>query len=207
LEIMPNHPADQIIAIYERHAYAWDSDRNSVGWNDRPWHTRFIEWVAPGASILDLGCGSGAPVARNLVQHGFRVTGVDTSPSLVSLCRSRMPEQEWIVSDMRTVALGRRFDGILAWDSFFFLRHEDQRHMFDVFARHAATPCILMFNAGPAHGEAMGEYRGEPLYHASLDGTEYRTLLARAGFEVIAHVVQAPDAGDRTPWLARSRAR
>jgi SAM-dependent methyltransferase len=202
---MSDHPADRIATIYERFAVEWDADRNSVAWNDKHWHDRFIEYLAPGSTVLDLGCGSGRPVALNLVQRGFHVTGVDVSPTMISLCRSRMPKQEWIVSDMRNVALDRRFDGILAWDSYFFLRHEDQRKMFDVFAAHAAVPCILMFNAGPAHGEAFGDYRGEPLYHASLAPMEYQGLLARAGFDILEHRAEDPRIGGRVGWIAISR--
>src|SRR5581483_5408546 len=151
---MPTHPADRIIGIYERYAREWDADRNRLGWNDKPWHERFVACLPQGATVLDLGCGSGMPVAHNLVQRRLRVTGVDASPTMIALCRMRMPEQQWIVSDMRGLALGRRFAGILGWDSFFFLRHDDQRRMFEVFAHHAAGSAVLMFNTGPAHGEA-----------------------------------------------------
>jgi len=56
--------------------------------------------------MLDLGCGGGSPVALHMVAQGFRVTGVDSSPTLISLCRTRMPDQEWIIGDMRSLALG-----------------------------------------------------------------------------------------------------
>jgi hypothetical protein len=45
---------------------------------------------------------------------------------------------------MRELALRRRFDGILAWDSFFHLAHEDQRRMFAIFADHASIGTVLM---------------------------------------------------------------
>ena len=154
--------------------------------------------------VLDLGCGGGSPVALHMAGQGFRVTGVDSSPTLISLCRARMGEQEWIVGDMRSVALGRRFDGVLAWDSFFHLRHDDQRAMFGVFAAHAAPAAVLMFNAGPGHGEAVGSYRGDPLYHASLDALEYEALLADSGFELIEHAMNDPAQGGRIFWLARA---
>jgi SAM-dependent methyltransferase len=203
---MNEHPADRIGAIYEQFAREWDADRNDGGWwSDKHWHDRFIEYLGSDAAVLDLGCGSGRPVAQNLVSHGVRVTGVDVSPTMISLCRSRMPEQEWIVSDMRSLALDRQFDGILAWDSYFFLRHDDQRRMFDVFAAHAADGCVLMFNAGPAHGEAVGEYRGEPLYHASLAPMEFEALLARSDFEILEHRAEDPQTGGRVAWIAKSR--
>ncbi len=61
----------------------------------------------------------------------------------------------------------------------------------------------LMFTSGPAYGEAVGTYEGEPLYHASLDGAEYRTLLDESGFEVVEHIVEDPDCGGHTVWLAQ----
>jgi hypothetical protein len=106
---------------------------------------------------------------------------------------------------MRVLSLGRRFDGILAWDSFFHLSHDDQRRMFPVFRAHAASGAALLFTSGPAHGVAMGTLGGEPLYHASLDGAEYRALLAESGFAVVAHAVEDPTCGHRTIWLAQLR--
>src|SRR5579885_537126 len=176
------HPSEQITEIYERYALEWDADRNRRRRHDKRWLDRFIACLAQDANVLDLGCGSGVPVAAYLVQRGLHVTGVDTSPTLIALCRGRMPQQEWMVSDMRTLALHRRFDGIIGWDSFFHLTFDDQRKMFDVFVAHAAPGAFLLFNTGPRQGEAIGEYKGEPLYHASLDPAEYQLLLDRAGF-------------------------
>jgi SAM-dependent methyltransferase len=196
--------AKGIIGLYERHARAWDADRRAGGWVDKTYIEHFLSFLPAGASVLDLGCGGGDPVALHMTASGFRVTGVDSSPTLLSLCRERMPEQEWIVADMRSLALGRQFDGMLAWDSFFHLAHDDQRKMFAVFAAHARRGSILMFNAGPAQGEAVGAYRGDPLYHASLDPSEYEALLAGAGFDLIERSVGDFAKGGRSYWLARA---
>src|SRR4051812_33394321 len=100
---------------------------------------------------------------------GLHVTGVDSSPTMIALCRERLPDEEWIIGDMRSLSLTSRFHGILAWDSYFHLDGDDQRRMFTVSAEHAAPEAALLFNAGPSHGEGIGEYKGDPLYHASLD--------------------------------------
>lgn len=197
--------AERIVDHYERHARDWDADRNRnvSPWNDKPWHDRFIAALPKAANVLDLGCGSGSPVAKHMARQGLRVTGVDSSPTLISLCRERLPDHEWLVGDMRMLRLSRQFDGVLAWDSFFHLTPEDQRRMFDVFARHAAPSAVLMFNSGPDHGEGVGDYRGDPLYHASLGPEEYTALLSGIGFKVIAHAVQDwRTGGGRTVWLA-----
>jgi hypothetical protein len=72
-------------------------------------------------------------------------------------------DHEWIVADMRQLSLGRRFEGILAWDSFFHLDHTAQRQMFAVFEIHASAGALLMFNTGQNHSEAIGEFGGDPL--------------------------------------------
>ena len=116
---------------------------------ERAWLDRFLALLPAGGAMLDLGCGSGEPIARYFIAAGYAVTGVDSSPAMIALCRSRFPGQNWIVGDMRTLALGRRFDGILAWDSYFHLRQDDQRRMFAVFGAHAGPKAALMFTSGP----------------------------------------------------------
>ncbi len=106
---------------------------------------------------------------------------------------------------MRGLHLDMRFDGILAWDSFFHLTHDDQRSMFAVFGAHAGAGAPLMFTSGPAHGEAIGCFHGAPLYHASLDPVEYEALLNHTGFDVSTYVAEDTTAGGRTVWLARAR--
>lgn len=197
--------ADSIIGHYEKYALAWEADRRNGGWNDKVWHDRFVANLPAGADVLDLGCGGGDPVASHLHAQGLRVTGVDSSPTMISLCRRRLPGHEWIVADMRKLSLGRRFAGVLAWDSFFHLDHDSQRAMFAIFAAHASSGAMLMFNTGGAHGEAIGDYRGDPLYHASLAPNEYRSLIDQADFEAIDHTVKDLEAGGRTVWLCRAR--
>src|SRR5580658_2924023 len=107
--------ADRIIDHYERHAREWDAERNRyvTPWSDKPWHERFIAALPSVARVLDLGCGSGSPVAKYMAEHGLHVTGVDASPTLISLCRERVPDHEWLLADMRSLRLARQFDGVL----------------------------------------------------------------------------------------------
>ena len=111
-----------------------------------------------------------------------------------------------MVGDMRQLTVPGKFEGILAWDSFFHLTPDNQRRMFHVFAQHASPTAVLMFNSGPAYGEIVGSYRGDPIYHASLSPNEYTQLLTSAGFDVFAHSSEDwQSGGGRTVWLARGR--
>ena len=193
---------DRIISLYEENAAAWDRLRGR-DLHERAWLERFAGRLREGARVLDIGCGMGEPIARWLVERGFRVTGVDSSPSLIAMCRERFPEAAWHVADMRALALGERFDGLIAWHSLFHLAPDDQRPMFPRFAAHARPGAILMFTSGWADDVSIGEWQGEPLYHASLDPDDYRRLLADNGFELVDHKLRDPDCGDSTVWIAR----
>ena len=200
---MSSEEAASIIDLYQRKALDWIESRARTRLLEKPWLDRFRALLPPAAPILDIGCGSAEPMAGYLIGLGHPVTGVDSSPAMVDACRRHFPMQEWIVADMRELALGRTFSGILAWDSFFHLCDGDQRQMFPVFRQHASPRAALMFTSGPAHGEAIGSFGGEPLYHASLDPAEYRSLLDQNGFRVVSHVVEDPTCGGHTIWLAQ----
>lgn len=201
---MPSH-ADRIIGLYEEHALSFDTDRNRRLF-ERPWLDRFLDLLPPGASVLDIGCGMGEPMARYLIERGCHITGIDAAPTMIRLCRERFPSHEWSVADMRDSDLGRTFHGLLAWNSFFHLERDHQRRMFPFFARHAAASAALMFTSGDKESEAIGSYCGEPLYHASLEPDEYQQLLAQNGFELVAYVAGDPSCAHHTVWLAQSSA-
>lgn len=197
-------PATRIIDLYRRHAHAWTAARGAV-LQERAWIDRFADMLQQDAVVLDIGCGSGQPIACYLVGKGHAVTGADSSPEMIAQFHANLPGEAAEVADMRSLRLNRRFGGLIAWDSFFHLTPDDQRMMFPIFRDHAAPDAPLLFTSGPTFGEAIGALEGEPLYHASLDPDEYRLLLDRNGFDVVAHIAQDPDCGERTVWLARRR--
>ena len=196
--------AASIIDLYRRHAAAWTTARGTV-LTERVWLDRFVRLVRPEASVLDIGCGSGEPIARHLCGEGHPVTGVDASPEMIALFRANLPDQTAELADMRSLDLGQTYGGLIAWDSFFHLTPDDQRRMFPIFRRHAEPGAPLLFTSGPAFGEAIGTLEGDPLYHASLDPDEYRQLLDRNNFDVVAHVAEDPACTGHTVWLARRR--
>ena len=194
--------ADEVVGIYRRHAEAWTRARGTelpeVAWLDG-----FSALLPPGGSVLDLGCGSGVPVARDLARRGLSVTGVDSAPEMIAMFRANLPTQRAHVADMRVLALDQRFSGVVAWDSFFHLTPDDQRAMFPIFAMHGEPGAALLFTSGPQHGEVLGVLEGDSLYHASLSPEEYRLLLRQTGFEVRWHLSEDPSSGGRTVWLAQ----
>lgn len=203
----PMSTPDDILPTYEAHgpAFAATRDRSLF---ERRWLDRLIGHAPRHdgpARVLDLGCGAGRPIAAYLADRGLRVTGVDGAASMLALFETALPGCEAILADMRNLALGRSFDAIVAWNSFFHLAPADQRAMFPVFAAHAAPGAALLITTGPDASERIGTAGGAEVYHASLDPAEYRALFKASGFEVLRFVPEDPDCRGHTIWLARQR--
>lgn len=202
---MPKSAADAVLDIYEKNASAWAHLRMQAQPHlEQSWLDRFLSLTGTaGRNILDLGCGSGQPIAEYLINNACQVTGVDGAPSLIKVARQTFPEQTWIAADMRKLPALAKFNGLIAWHSFFHLKPEDQRPMFEAFGHLCLPGAPLMFTSGTSLGEAIGTFEGQPLYHGSLDAAEYRTLLQGNGFNVIEHVAEDPSCGGASVWLAQ----
>lgn len=190
---------------YDRIAEWYDASRDRQ-LMEREYLDIMAARLPAGGSVLDLGCGAGEPLAGFFIRKGFSVTGVDGSPKMIAMSRERFPGMSWLEGDMRGLSLGRRFDAVLAWDSFFHLSKEDQRAMFPVFGAHLNPEGLLLFTTGPADGDSSGVMRGEEFRYSSLDAAEYRRLLAEQGLDVLLHKPEDPACGGHTEWLTERNA-
>jgi cyclopropane fatty-acyl-phospholipid synthase-like methyltransferase len=73
------------------------------------------------AEILDLGCGSGVPISRYLVEHGHKVIGLDISERQIELARQQVPQGLFLLRDM--TALKEREFSVGAIVSFYAIFH------------------------------------------------------------------------------------
>ncbi len=152
--------------------------------------------------MLDVGCGAGEPISKYLIEQACSVTGIDSSPAMIDICKSRFSDEEWIVMDMRELALDKQFDGIAAWDSFFHLKPDEQRGTLQRFIQHLRPGGALLLTVGHEAGEVLGTVEGEAVYHSSLSPQEYKHILGSAGFKDVEMSLE-DETCDRTVLLAR----
>lgn len=181
----------------------WFSENRYQGLMEKAYLDKLIEIAGKGASVLDLGCGTGMPIMGYLLDQGMQVTGVDASVRMLEIARQNLPETAFIEADMRTLSLNRKFDAIIAWHSFFHLPSEDQPFMFHIFKKHLNNNGILLFTSGSEDGEVWGENGGENLFHASLDKDNYQSLLEAHQFRVLSYKEDDPECGNATVWMAQ----
>ncbi|WP_147111364.1 class I SAM-dependent methyltransferase [Tateyamaria sp. syn59] len=193
---------EDIQGVYDRQAAVYDARRSRALFEAR-WLARFAAALPDGARVLDLGCGTGDPIARWFMAEGFEVTGVDFSEPMLAIARERWPDGDWRQADMRTLDLGETFDGIIAWNSFFHLTAEAQRDCIARMAAHLEPGGSLMLTVGPSAGEAEGTVGDEAVYHASLSPAGYATCLEENGLRLTGFLAEDPDANQHTVLMAR----
>lgn len=192
-------------AVYDANAARWDGERSRTLF-EKPWLDRLLAHLPAGGRVLDLGCGAGEPIARHLIERGFAVTGIDFSGAMLEIARSRFPEGRWIERDMRSLDLGERFDGMVAWDSFFHLTRDEQREIIPRLARHLLPGGAMLLTVGPNDSEALGRVGDGTVYHASLSPAEYADRLKAAGLMVESFTADDPACAGHSVLLAVARA-
>jgi ubiquinone/menaquinone biosynthesis C-methylase UbiE len=79
-----------IAALYNILAKEFDRDRNKTLMEE--FYLRKVLDTPNGRTgILDLGCGSGEPIARFFIEAGCFITGIDIAPAMLEICRERFP--------------------------------------------------------------------------------------------------------------------
>ena len=100
----------------------------------------FRDFLRDGAvgdvrEVLHLGCGGGH-VDSHLKRY-VGITGVDLSPAMLRLARRLNPEVTYRRGDMRSVRLGRMFDGVIVSDAVGYMRSpRDLARAFATAYRH-----------------------------------------------------------------------
>lgn len=150
------------------------------------WLRRLTCRLQPGARVLDLGCGNGIPVARELVAD-FRVTGVDLSSVNVERARALVPGATFVVGDMTQVEFEPgSFDAVAAFYSIINVPLVEQPALFASMRRWLAPGGWLLAVVGrdPWTGieQDWREVPGLGMYYSHADAATYKKWVAEAGF-------------------------
>jgi ubiquinone/menaquinone biosynthesis C-methylase UbiE len=102
------------VAFFDSHAAADAYDVFTPDTNARLIEAfKRLSGLAAGARVADLGCGSG--VFTNLLhQAGYDCVGLDLSPKLIGIARTKFPSVEFMEGDVEHLPFAAAsFDGIL----------------------------------------------------------------------------------------------
>ncbi|HVT12528.1 MAG TPA: class I SAM-dependent methyltransferase [Fimbriimonadaceae bacterium] len=141
--------------------------------------------LAGGATVLDLGCGAGQPIAARLAKS-FEVTGLDISESQLQLAREAVPSARFILANMVTQDLGEAlYDGVC---SYYAIIHVPREHHRDILAKisRALKPggvALLCLGANDIE-EDYDDCFGTTMFWSHFDSQTYLAILPELGFEI-----------------------
>jgi cyclopropane fatty-acyl-phospholipid synthase-like methyltransferase len=165
---------------------------------------RLRDLLQPGAGVLELGCGAGVPITQALAER-CRVTGVDISEEQIALAERHVPDATFLCADMAALDFANgTFDAVVA---FYALTHVPREEHAGLLARIAGwlRPGGLLFatmGAGDSPDMVEPDWLGAPMFFSHFDAASNRTMVRRAGFELVdAEVVAEDEDGEPVEFL------
>ena len=117
----------------------------------------------PGASVLDIGFGTGTLTAK-LYEQGFEIWGQDFSPKMIDIASGKMPDAHLFEGDfsheIAAPLLDNRYDFIVATYSLHHLTDEQKTLLIsELLSLLKEDGMILIGDVAFPDGKAMDEYR------------------------------------------------
>lgn len=166
-----------------------------------------IEALPKGASLLELGCGSGVPATKALAEH-FQVTGVDISAHQIERARANVPGAVFLCEDMAALDFPPGiFDAVTAFYSIIHLPRAEHSIVFRNIAAWLKPGGLFIASMGVT---SLNEYvdsdwLGAPMYWSHFDSATSQALVSGAGLEVAEAneiTTDSPDGGTETSlWI------
>jgi ubiquinone/menaquinone biosynthesis C-methylase UbiE len=191
----PSRPQDLVAhsydAIAERYA-AWTGDALTGA------RQRYVELlereIPPGTPVLDLGCGTGVPVARALAAR-YRVTGVDGSARSIELARRNVPLATFLQADMTQVEFPlQSFAAVISSYAIIHVPRAEHAALLHRIASWLQPGGLLVATMGAQESEGMEEdWLGVPMYWSHFDAATNQQLVTNAGFELVEAVLDTAD--------------
>lgn len=184
---MVAHETNPMQNSYDHIAEQWHANFRGESYVDRVlgYVNVVLAGLQPGTKVLDLGCGTGNPIARYIVENGFRLIAVDESKKMLEIARTVVPQAEFIHSDMISVQLEEGFGAAIAWDSIF---HVERKHHAAIFGKLAKSlepgGRLLLSVGGSGADEITSEMFGHTFFYSGHEPDLTRQLLEAAGFEI-----------------------
>ena len=145
------------------------------------------EKLPPGAAVLDIGCGCGLPVCRELARHAG-VTGIDISPAMIALARRNVPAGTFACGDIMNAEFpDSSFDAVTAFYSVFHLPKQEHEELFRRIRRWLKPGGYLMTTLSRRDEDPYTEddFLGVTMFWSNFGLPRYREMLIGLGFSIL----------------------
>ena len=172
------------------------------------WLRELLAATQPGERVLDLGCGAGIPVARELVLQGREVFGVDGSARQIELAHHNVPLASFRHADMTSVEFpSASFDAVSAFYSIIHVPLDEHAILLRRIATWLRPGGVLVASLGATRSANWrGEWLGTEMFFSHHDADINLRLVADAGLAVVRSELADQDNEDaRFLWVLARR--
>lgn len=155
-----------------------------------------------GARVLDIGCGTGLPTARQLADGGCAMTCVDISPAMLARARNHVPEARVLELDVADLGrAGGPYDAVVAFFSLLNLPRKAMSRVLRLIHGTLAPGGLFSLAMVEADVDDVPiSFLGSRIFVTGYLRDDLRTLLHEAKFRVdnedaISYAPASSDAG------------
>jgi SAM-dependent methyltransferase len=173
---------------YDRVAGAYARLEGEAPWPRGRWVEELLARLPEPSRVLDLGCGSGIPVLRALVERGHAALGVDVSAEQIARARANVPEAELRCGSFLELDVApATFDAAVSLYAIEHVPRETHARLLETIRRalRAGGWLLLTVETGDEPG-VVGDWLGAPMYISHFDAATSEQLVRDAGFEIVA---------------------
>jgi 2-polyprenyl-3-methyl-5-hydroxy-6-metoxy-1,4-benzoquinol methylase len=192
---------------YDELSYLYRADDAHSG-RYAPWIAELAARLPAGGSVLDLGCGCGVPVSRDLAAAGFAVTGADISEVQIARARRLVPAAWFLLADAARLAFADgSFDAVVCLYALIHMPLDVQPELLARIGRWLRPGGWLLTVTGQEAwtGTETGWLGGQaPMWWSHPGAPTYRDWIEQAGLEVTEQsFVPEGDGGHALFWAVR----
>jgi SAM-dependent methyltransferase len=182
---------------YNKIAHEWSSARNKFFGREREYIDAVLLTTPVGSTILDIGCGSGRPMAEYIVSKGHHVLGIDQSEAMLAIAKQNLPDEKWVLSPMEAYEPQAGYQGALLWDSLFFVRRTEHESIIRKVVSWLPIGGRFMLTVGGSAHPAFTDFMfGKEFYYDSNSPEETEQILRQLGCNLIINeYINMPDGG------------
>ncbi|MEO7674065.1 MAG: class I SAM-dependent methyltransferase [Pyrinomonadaceae bacterium] len=196
---------------YDEIATLWRSNFRGQEYVDRTlgYVDLVLKGLPAGARVLDLGCGTGDPIARHIVDRGFTLVGIDQSNELLKIAKTIVPEATFIHGDMVETEFAETFSAAVAWDSIFHVERKNHSAVYRKLAGTLELGGKLLLSVGGSDSEDANvegftsQMFGHTFFYSGYTPDVARKLLEAEGFEMEVWEVDDPSSRGHIAGIAR----
>ena len=177
------HAFEVVKAGYDQLGNRYTAEREKAdNWKEI---NAFTSLLPNKGRVLDVGSGTGIPVARYLVQAGFEVVGIDFSETMVATASENVPGATFQKMDMTEIDLSpKSFDGVISTYAIIHVPREMHAQIFRSFHSILKPHGTMLISVASWAWEEYADYLGVDMFWSHFEPDKTKSLVTEAGFDI-----------------------